>query len=77
MTNNELHALGVCSWWLILSSGLRKPREIPNVAAKHNESILNGALRPLTKLSVGWRIKVTAVENTHSLFARFVRIEFE
>ncbi len=75
--NNELHALVVCSWWLFISSGLRKPREIPNIVAKHIESILNGALRPLTKFSVGWRINVIAVENIHSLLARFVRVELK
>jgi len=77
ITYNELHARSVCSWWLIISSGLRKPREIPNIVAKHNESILNGALRPLTKFSVGCRINVIAVKNIHSLLVRFVRIEFE
>jgi hypothetical protein len=75
--NNELHAFGVYSWGLVISSGLRNPRDIPNIVAKHNESILNGALIPLTKLSVGWRINVQAVENTHSLLARFVRVELK
>ena len=71
----EPQARADCSCWFIISSGLINPRERPKVAARHIESILNGTLRPLTKFSVGWRIKVTAVEKMHSLFARFVRVE--